>query len=191
MHTVERLPALAGRRFLGIFGECARRRRGLRFAGSLDQLSAGLRAIGSPVCYEPLENGIPGPGALGAFRTWGSPWTDVQEAVRDTWLTASVARNLSSVVTHQVLAYDYAFDSRCFSHQLFAEGHCVEDWRLDRAAAGEAEHYLDERYRVLKMRDWGVDLEDLQALRLPFAPAVLMEAYFLRLDGVLSKVWGV
>jgi hypothetical protein len=190
MQTVERLPAQAGRRFFGIFGECAWR-RGLRFAGSLDQFSEGLRAIEMPVIYEPLENGIPNDGSLGAFRTWGSPWTDVQELVPATRLTADLARDVSGKTMQQVMVYEYAFDRRRFSHRLFVQGQCVEDWQIDDAAEGEAERYLDERYRVLKMRDWGVDMKDLQALRLPFAPALLMEAYFLRFDRSVSKVWGV
>jgi hypothetical protein len=190
MQTVEPLPAQAGRRFVGIFGGCVRR-RGLRFGGSLDQLSEGLRAIGIPVNYEPLENGIPDDASLGAFRSWGSPWTDVQESASGTRLTRDLGLRLSGVVTQQILVYDYAFDRRRFEHQLFVQGQCAEDWHVDGVAAGEAERYLDERYRGLKMRDWGIDIQDLQALRLPFAAALLMEAYFLRLDGTVSKVWGV
>jgi hypothetical protein len=190
METVERLPAQAGRRVLGIFGAC-RHRRGLRFGGSLDELSDGLRAIGTPVIYEPLENGIPDAGSLGAFRTWGSPWTDVQELAAAARLTPGFGRALSGAVTQQVMVFDYAFDRRRFSHRLFVRGECVEDWQFEDGAAGEAERYLDERYRALKMRDWGIDIEDLRALRLPFAPALLMEAYFLRVDRSVSKVWGV
>jgi hypothetical protein len=186
--ATEMLSVQAGRRFSGLFGD-RERRRGLRFEGPIDQLAIAMREAGTPVTCEPLENGLPNESSVCVFRTWGSPWTDALEVHPGVILTTDMARSLSA--KHQVIVYDYDLQKRRFRHEVFAAGQCVEEWHDDGAVDGQAERYLEARLRELKMRDWGVDLEDLSALRIPFVPALMMEAYFMKFDGGLSKVWGV
>jgi hypothetical protein len=178
----------AARRFRGLYGDRARR-SGLRLEAPLDAVSDGLRTLGVPVTYEPIENGIPTGAVLGAFRTWGSPWTDFLERRQDTFLTADRARTLSLVVGRRALLYDYAFDAHSGGHQLFDRGECVETWQVEDAPAGEAERQVSERYRALNMRDWCIDIDDLEAIRLPFSLVVIVEAYFLRLSKSPLRLW--
>jgi hypothetical protein len=176
------------RRFRGVFGGRAQR-RGIRVDGSIDQVRDALRALGMAVTYEPIENGLPRGKSIAAFRTWGSPWTDLQEPCAGVVLTAELAEAVSRQADRPVMIYDYAFDARRFRHQLFAGGRLADTWSAEDAAGGEAEEYLDLRLRELKMRDWGIDVDDLQGARLPFSPPLIMEAYFLRLDSPPS-IWG-
>jgi hypothetical protein len=176
------------RRFRGLYGD-RDRRRGLRVDAPLDAVSDGLRSLGVPVTYEPIENGIPTADALGAFRTWGSPWTDLLEQPRGALLTAELARALSAIVRRRALVYDYAFGARVCRHQLFDRGECVETWEAQDAAAGGVEQHLNDRYRALGMRDWGIDIHDLEAVRLPFSLVVVVEAYFLRLSESPLQLW--
>jgi hypothetical protein len=178
------------RRVTGLFGDRAIR-HGLRFGGSLDQLADALRTTGLPVTYEPVENALSTPRAIGGFRTWGSPWTDAQEPRRGAVLTVDLARSLSKAPGYQVLIYDYDFTRGCFHHAMYAGGSCLEEWHDERAVCGEGERHIDARLRLWKMRDWGIDLQDLQSRRLPFPPAIMMEAYVLSLDGSGSRLWAV
>jgi hypothetical protein len=178
----------AARRFTGLFGD-RERRQGLRFEGPIDALAIGMGGAGAPVTCEPLENGLPDERSVGVFRTWGSPWTDALELHPGVILNTNLARSLSA--EHRVIVYDYDLKDRRFRHEVFAQGRCVEEWHDEGTPDGEGERYLENRLRALKMRDWGVDLGDLRALRMPFVPALMMEAYFMKFDGGLSKVWGV
>src|SRR5258705_12924535 len=85
----------------GLFGERGRR-RGFRFDGSLDQFCDAMAAVGHAVTYEPLENGILPESTIGAFRTWGSPWTDVQERDPGTVLTRDLARAISEAAAPRI-----------------------------------------------------------------------------------------
>jgi hypothetical protein len=174
----------AARRFRGIFcpgGEPpAGRRHGLRFEGSLDELVAGLRALGATLIVEPLENGLPTPDALGAIRTWGSPWVDCLETNESTRLTDELAAALSRATGRRALRYQYDFSGGRFTHTLYAAGDAQE--RLDRTApVAEVLAELEAKLAGWKMRDWGFGVDDLEAGRVPFPPDVVVEAGFLRI----------
>jgi hypothetical protein len=155
---------------------------GLRVRSSVDLLVEGLAATGWIAERRPIEDRPPAEPCVGVVQTWGSPWVDVLERRPGELLDDRLAARLSQRAGLDVLRFDYDFGRGAFGHALYREGAAVE--RLERRAAWceSLREEIVRSYRAWHMRDWGLGFDRLVRLDLPFAPQLIVEAYFLGLS---------
>ncbi len=184
-------------KFFGLLGDRPLR-AGLRVEASVDDLCRGLGEIGCVVKREPIERGWPDKSSLSVMRTLGSPWSDLGEQ-GDEILSEPLARDVSRVLDCRAFRYQYAAPRGELRHSLYACGELMENLAIAPAPSNniawsfrdgsphidtvetDPARYIDELFRALRMREWGIGVPELADLRLPFPPTIIVEGYFLRL----------
>jgi hypothetical protein len=175
---------------------------GLRIEGSVDELVAHLRALGRTADLEPIEDGPPAGAHVAVLRTWGSPWVEILQPHEQPLTGDDLLRELSAHMHRRALQFDYRSADGVWRHRLFKDGRMLETMQVERDVDGvsftfaserepapdlatvrdDPTAYVQEFLSALRIRDWGVSLEDISRGDIPFPPTLMVESFFMRLS---------
>ena len=194
-----RLPLAGARRFFGVL-QPSGLHCGIRIEGCVDELLMHLRALGREAEVAPIEDGAPTARYIGVLRTLGSPWVELLQPPLASWVDDELLREVSARTGRRALAYEYDFDAGTWRHRLFHGGRTVEMLNVGRDGDGascfaserepppdpvslqrDPAAYVQAFFQTLRLRDWGVSLDQLGRGDLPFPPTVIVESFFMRL----------
>ncbi|WP_316204420.1 hypothetical protein [Bradyrhizobium sp. SZCCHNS3051] len=172
----------SARRFFGRLRP-TQRCAGQRFEGGADGLIDALRIAGRAVAAQPIENGWPPAKAICIVRTWGSNWVDILPERQQRALDDELLIILTAQSEARAFSYDYDPVAGHWSHRLYRSGRVLD--ALDHDASAASDDGVDGRVetllRSLRIRDWGIDADDLCRLDVPFPATAIVEAWFLQL----------
>jgi hypothetical protein len=199
--TAPPLTLARARKFFGVLRP-GMRRSGIRIEGSVDELVAHLRALGRKAELAPIEDGAPKSAHVALLRTSGSPWVEVLQPPQEPLVGDDLLRDLSAHTHRRVLEFEYAFGDGCWRHRLFSDGRMVEMLNVGTDAGGVSFSFASDRQPVpdhaavrddpaayvqafltaLRVREWGISLDDLGRGDIPFPPTLMVESFFMRLS---------